>query len=202
MPRPKSDAGPPADARMEAALFAALRDMPFDRITVSGIVKGAGLNRNSFYYHFSDLDELARSAVRRLLIPEIPRLIASGFRPDSDEFRQLLAEAAKRESLERMLLVIGPHSTPKLRSMLQSAVTELWLESFGLTREHLGEEGCATMQFVLGGMFELLGGADAAEVLDRLDALRKLPVVQACADVMTDTFKAAASRAFEARMGR
>ncbi|CAG7608854.1 TetR/AcrR family transcriptional regulator [Leucobacter soli] len=202
MPRPKNDGSPAADERLEAAFFDALREMPFDRITVSNIVKRAGLNRNSFYYHFSDLEDLAHSAVQRILVPEIPQLIASGFRPDSERFQLMLADLAGREGIDRMLLVIGPHSTPKLRSIMQDAVMGMWLESFHLSQEDIGEEGLTTVRFVLGGMFEVLGRTATDGFIERLDTVRKMPIVQACATVMTTTFKAAAVRSVESKAGR
>ena len=35
-----------------------LEEMPFDRITVSALVKRAGVSSNTFYYHYRDIYEL------------------------------------------------------------------------------------------------------------------------------------------------
>ena len=40
------------------AFGAMLERMPFDKITVSGIIKECGISRNTFYYHFRDLYDL------------------------------------------------------------------------------------------------------------------------------------------------
>lgn len=40
-----------------------LADRSYRKITVTDVVREAGVNRNSFYYHFSSLPELADSAI-------------------------------------------------------------------------------------------------------------------------------------------
>lgn len=35
-----------------------LKEMPFDKITVKEIVEDCGINRNTFYYHYSDIYDL------------------------------------------------------------------------------------------------------------------------------------------------
>lgn len=38
-----------------------LQTMPFDKITVKDIVQDCGINRNTFYYHYSDIYDLLRN---------------------------------------------------------------------------------------------------------------------------------------------
>lgn len=188
MARPKQSDGPAADVRIEAAFFAALQEMPFQKITISGIVKRAGVNRNSFYYHYTNLDDLAHSAVERLLIPEVPRLLARGLVLESDELDRIFTDAGALERLSWMIAIMGPHSNSDLRGILRDAVLGAWLEAFSLSLEDLDLRTAATVHFILGGMFELLSGIDTRDVLSDLSEIRRLPVVQTSAKMMIEAF--------------
>lgn len=64
MPRPRHDSEVlPAKERLENAFWELLADRDYRKITVTDVVSEAGVNRNSFYYHFSGLPELADSAI-------------------------------------------------------------------------------------------------------------------------------------------
>lgn len=41
-----------------------LEEKPYDKITVRDIVERCGVNRNTFYYHFRDIPDLAESSAR------------------------------------------------------------------------------------------------------------------------------------------
>ncbi|MCD8199877.1 MAG: TetR family transcriptional regulator, partial [Coriobacteriaceae bacterium] len=66
-PRKEQD-GPSALERMEEAFWEELEEKPYAKITVTDIVKKAQVNRNAFYYHHDDLDDLAHKAVSNLLL--------------------------------------------------------------------------------------------------------------------------------------
>lgn len=204
MGRPRSDQGPAAVTRLETAFFDELRTTPFQELTISAIVRSAGVNRNSFYYHYADLDDLAHSAVSGLLISEIPRLIASGFAPESEQFDQLLIDAVEDGNLMRMLIITGPNSTSLLRDILKDAVIDLWLDVFQLERSDLNVQEISTVHFVLAGGLELLAKAatrdpldtiEAPDMLEALEAIRGLPIVQAIIRITADSLNAAAARA-------
>ena len=48
-----------------------INQVPFDKITVKDIVEDCGVNRNTFYYHYSDiyalLDEILENETKRVL---------------------------------------------------------------------------------------------------------------------------------------
>ena len=52
-----------------------INQVPFDKITVKEIVEDCGVNRNTFYYHYSDiyalLDEILENETRRVLTEKL-----------------------------------------------------------------------------------------------------------------------------------
>ncbi|MGO1183877.1 MAG: TetR/AcrR family transcriptional regulator [Micrococcaceae bacterium] len=186
MGRPRQDQGPSAVQRLEAAFFNELRQTPYPGITISAIVRAAGVNRNSFYYHYSDLGDLAHSAVTHLMVSGVPRLIAEGFSIGSQEVDRLIDEGANDENFARMVIVAGPHSTAELREILKGALVDIWAAAFDLDLDTLTPEARSTVQFVLGGLLELLADierrhrSNGQEVRYRevFAQTRKLPIVQ------------------------
>ncbi|MGO1545297.1 MAG: TetR/AcrR family transcriptional regulator [Gulosibacter sp.] len=197
MARPKKDGSPTAAARIEVAFFDVLAVTPFDKITVSAIVEAAGVNRNSFYYHFAGLDELSRSAVANLLIPEIPKLLASGFSPESEQIDELFLRAATDTgNLHRIPVIMGQHSTSRLRNMLKDSMLALWLDAFGIAPDELDVQASVTVHFALGGMLEILSRLDPhADLLTELAAVRRLPIVQATVPILMATLAEASEHA-------
>ena len=62
MPRPrKDDPQSAATARIEAAFWRLLEEVGYPEITVRRVSQAAGANRNSFYYHYECLEDLARN---------------------------------------------------------------------------------------------------------------------------------------------
>lgn len=46
------------------AFWQLLEEKPFNKITVQNIVERCALNRNTFYYHFQDIPNLAEYTVK------------------------------------------------------------------------------------------------------------------------------------------
>ena len=93
MPRPRRDSEIlPAKERLENAFWELLSEREYRKITVTDIVRTADVNRNSFYYHFTGLPELADSAILHAVentpLPSAPN---ANFNP-----RQRMAQAYHR----------------------------------------------------------------------------------------------------------
>lgn len=48
---------------MELAFWDCMKEMPFSEITVRDIVSRAKVNRNSYYYHYDSMWDLAQASV-------------------------------------------------------------------------------------------------------------------------------------------
>ncbi len=62
------------------ALITMMREKPFDKITITDIVKAADINRGTFYAHFKDTEEVLES-IRNLAIDEL-KAAFNGMTPD------------------------------------------------------------------------------------------------------------------------
>lgn len=95
MPRPRKDSEIlSATERLENAFWELLADHEYRKITVTEVVREAHVNRNSFYYHYASLPELADSAIMHAVehsTVQAPRadlncVLSSCYRPVWREF--------------------------------------------------------------------------------------------------------------------
>ena len=104
MPRPRRDSEIlPAKERLENAFWELLSERENRKITVTDIVRTADVNRNSFYYHFTGLPELADSAILHAVentpLPSAPN---ANFNPDNEWRKHVTALLREPEQRRRL----------------------------------------------------------------------------------------------------
>lgn len=98
--------------RLRAALLAACQERPLEQVSVSQVVRGAGVGRATFYLHYDDLHALAVDACAEVVTRAVEALHAwEGAPPGPDDppapLGALLAEIHTRAPLYRGLLREG-----------------------------------------------------------------------------------------------
>ena len=161
MPRPRRDSEIlPAKDRLENAFWELLSEREYNKISVTDIVRTADVNRNSFYYQFSGLPELADSAILHAVedtpMPGVP---GRDFNPDT-EWRKhvtaLLRDPEQRQRLDRLALLAGPHSSPELVSSLKEFGRLTMISVLGLDADNLDLKTDLMLDFTVGGMLAVL----------------------------------------------
>lgn len=66
MKEPKNRNSARSIRMLEEAFLQLLAEMPYESITVSEVTRKAGLNRGTFYAHFTDIDDLMFTVMREL----------------------------------------------------------------------------------------------------------------------------------------
>lgn len=105
-----------------------LREKPLDKITIKDIVEDCGINRNTFYYHFSDIPAL----VEMILKMETERVLGERLGEDSWEEGFI---AAARFALE------NKRSVYHIYNSVNREVFEQYLNQIGMgVMEHFVEK--------------------------------------------------------------
>lgn len=74
--RPRKDASAQdVRERLIAAMVDRLIREPVNAVTVASLIREAGCNRSTFYYHFSGIEQLAEKALDAVVPVEIPRAL-------------------------------------------------------------------------------------------------------------------------------
>ncbi|MBW3094470.1 TetR/AcrR family transcriptional regulator [Bifidobacterium sp. 64T4] len=162
MPRPRLDCDTPsAIQRMIDTFWQLLSERNYRSITVTDIVRRANVNRNSFYYHFNKLDELAYRAIH----DEVNRspLVQSGGAgnvPDLQHWRrhvgELISTDEERKRTSRLTMIVGPHTDPVLYSAFHDNEREALLLVLGLAPEDVDSRTDLMLDFIIGGIMGML----------------------------------------------
>lgn len=77
------------------AFWQALDEKPFNKITVKNIVELCGVNRNTFYYHFMDIQQVMEYALK----DDVDKLMSISFNPEThmDCLKQILSLMQSRQ---------------------------------------------------------------------------------------------------------
>ena len=129
MARPCKDSDDPsAKERMMQAFWEVLEEKPYAQMTVSDIARAANVRRNTFYYHYANVGELAEQAIRQyipLAVQNINVMRSGG--PDS-HFPPLFPPDAQG----KIALIAGPHGAMDLLNIVKNIAWDLWVSEFGV----------------------------------------------------------------------
>lgn len=157
MGRPRYERGA-VDARgkLAGAFWELLAERPFDEVSVLDVVRRAGVNKNTFYYHFANIDEMAADIVGESLdTGAFARMVESidAFRPDGVG----RDDARLNQTFERLGLIAGNHSSPMLRDLLKEAISRAWCDRYGINLNAATPEDQVSFEFILGGVLAVIG---------------------------------------------
>lgn len=172
MPRPRHDSELlPAKERMRNAFWALLEDREYRKITVTDIVHEAQVNRNSFYYHYGSLSELADDAIlQEVENTSIAQLVDETTDDhgipsmDDDAVREhwhkrisaALNSPEHRTRLNHLALLAGPHSSPELMDSLRDFTRMTLFTALKLDESDMTLRSDLYIDFAVGGILAIL----------------------------------------------
>ena len=172
MPRPRHDSELlPAKERMRNAFWALLEDREYRKITVTDIVHEAQVNRNSFYYHYGSLSELADDAIlHEVENTSIAQLVDETTDDhgipsmDDDAAREhrhksltaAINSSEHRTRLNHMALLAGPHSSPELMDSLRDFTRMTLFTALKLDESDMTLRSDLYIDFAVGGILAIL----------------------------------------------
>ena len=141
--------------RLEEAFWNALAEGHYEKMSVIGLCRAANVNKNTFYYHFGNIDDLAESAATSLLTSAFLDAVAQAVQgsitiPESYSVRDF------SRALDRLGLMAANEGSPRLRQMLRDAVGQAWTEVFAIDMEALDLKELASFEFVRDGFLGVL----------------------------------------------
>ena len=191
MPRPRHDSELlPAKERMRNAFWALLEDREYRKITVTDIVHEAQVNRNSFYYHYGSLSELADDAIlQEVENTSIAQLVDETTDDhgipsmDDDAVREhwhkrisaAINSSEHRTRPNHMALLAGPHSSPELMDSLRDFTRMTLFTALKLDESDMTLRSDLYIDFAVGGILA---------ILRRWPELREMNVAQTLYDVV------------------
>ena len=154
MARPnKSENLNPARNRIEEEFWKLLKRKSFSHITVSALVKNAGCNRTTFYYHFDGVEDLAWKIIAENLPRELPKIAQAYF---SGEIGAVTLDQETLRMIERLSILIGKDGSSHLAALVEESLKTMWIEAFHLSDIKDDEEVAYMLEFMAGGVVSLV----------------------------------------------
>lgn len=162
MGRPsKNQKGPSAKERIEQAFWGLLEEKPFHSITVKDLIKHAGVNRNTFYYHFESTEGLAVELVRSGIPVEFFGIMLNTFRGGSFDISAASAVPDLDRRFHRIRLILK-NGEPRLIELGRKEVVSFFVREMRLDEKELSEFDYGKLEFIWGGITRLLASDEAS----------------------------------------
>ena len=187
MARPKkSHQEEKATVKMESAFWSLLKTKGYGYITVSGIVRESRVNRNSFYYHYRDIDDLAYIAFKNTMESEaagklISALLAAFQSKAGESFVSF--DQSVLSCSERVILCAGSGSE-YLTRLVTNFLKKVWFDAFSIHEERLSAEEKLQVNFIFAGLVAILGSQEIKESPSSMSILSQTDIGKAIISIL------------------
>lgn len=203
MARPRKDAaGPGAKERIVDAFWQLISVKPYADVTIRGLCAEAGVNPNTFYRHFTCMDDLAEKAFEENMVDGFPRLLMGLVRvwDESDGANDAEGRVAKGKAnpsseasgakgaiarFSRMRL-FAQNGSETLMGILRREWLGAWLSEAGKTPEDLAREQRIDLLMIAGAEMALAGLSDDVCGLDDIVGILDRPLGKALLATIED----------------
>lgn len=172
MARPRKDqVGPTAFERMREVFWELLEEKPYSAITVKLITQRAGVNHNTFYYHFQNIDDMAMRFFEDNVPAKLVDMVVDAFMGGSIDIALVGKEPNIEEHYRRIRAVMRSGS-PTLMQLGKERLMRSWMERAGLGEDELSAADKARINYVWGGITAVVGSEEAKSIDDYVALLQ------------------------------
>ena len=164
--------------KINAAFWRMLERMDFSLMTMKLLAEEAGINRNTLYYHFSNLQEVAAASFRNVISDEVSDLFVDTLllRPDSIGERWEQMQMADRI---RKIHLFAKSESPLLRSLLKGSLTARWFQKLNIRAEALSPLDWLQIDYIVNGFIGVIGNDNIAQNYRLLSFFPRSPIGKA-----------------------
>lgn len=177
MARPRHDEkGPSAVERIENAFWDMLSRMPYREIKIAALAREASVSPNTLYYHYANLEAIARHALRNCLDKNVVNAVLEGGSapiPEFDRTQQARVAAFARSG------------SATLTGMLADSLRDEWLTAVGISANQLSETQQQDIAFIFGGVVSALGNGSLSLGAREMGGFLSRPLGQGVVATMT-----------------
>ena len=179
---------PTAVTKLKDAFWQLLGSMNYSHITVKKLTAAAGVNPNTFYYHFATMDDLAKAALKEVQLSELPLLLMSRFTTGSVPAGALPDPGSLEERWQKIRLFLRSDSTV-LQQYIYDLMEQFWLEAIGVEKTDLSREEYLELIFVLNGAVSVIRQQDREYDASFLETLPERPLGRGILQTLDELMK-------------
>ena len=178
MARPRKSSNDFATIKIENAFWRLLEEETFSDITVSRIVQESGVNRNSFYYHYEDMNDLAYKAFKSNAGPEVSKALFGVLFMSQQGEQTNLAKAIDPMLIAhvRKIMLYAGSDSAFLNRMVRDLLKEIWLDELSINEDLLSTQEQLQIRFVFAGLVSVLGSREVKETPERMTELSQTAI--------------------------
>lgn len=172
MARPrKNQEGEGARDRIERAFWELLEEMPLRSVNVRMLSQRAGVNHNTFYYHFESIDDLALRQIGNNMPSEWFEVAATSFADAELDVRRYSTSPDLQQRFRRFRLLLRS-ADAQLIEVGKRRALDMLLDALGVDPQTLGMHERLKLTFLIGGVTSLLASREVESFAEYLDLLQ------------------------------
>lgn len=161
MARPrKTDRDEMATVKIENAFWSLLETERYSDITVLRVSQEAGINRNSFYYHYRDIDDLAQKAFMNNADNEVSKTLVSALLSAFQEGKTALVFDLSILPYSKRIMLCARNDSPYLNQLVNNLLKTVWFDSLSIKEELMSEDEMLQSRFISAGLVSVLGSQE------------------------------------------
>ena len=175
-----------ATVKIENAFWKLLETERYDDITVLRICQESGTNRNSFYYHYKDIDNLAYTAFRNNADADVSGSLLSALLSSFQgteikyvtDFDPMILPRSKK------IMLCASSDSVFLNRLVRDLLKQTWFEALSIDEELLTIVDVLQIDFIFSGLTTVLGSPEIKNSPILMSELSQTEVGKAAIAVM------------------
>lgn len=198
MARPTYSSGQPmAKDRLRKAFWDVLACEKYDRITVKAVSSKAEVNPNTFYYHYANMDELAKDALDAEKIAEIPLAMREYVTLENrSSLEDALSFVTIGDRWKKIRLFVNSESAT-LHRFFYETFESVWLSLLGIRKEDLSKEDALDLAFIINGAISVIGLQSEDYDMSYLASFSERPLGKGVMEAINELSKKHAAKSIE-----
>lgn len=161
MPRPKkSNPSELATVKIENAFWSLLETEKYSDITVLRVSQEACINRNSFYYHYEDINDLAYKAFLHNVDNEVSNKHITALVSSFSEGKQVPIFDMSILPHSKRIMLCARSDSSYLNRMVKELLQKTWFDAMSIDESLLEEDEKMQVHFIMAGLVSVLGSEE------------------------------------------
>ena len=169
--------------KIEIAFWELLEKHDFSDLTMQTLAREAGVNRNTLYYHYANLKEVAEAAFGNALPEDMAMRFLSILLTGPEGITDNWEPMDMSGRIQRIHLFARSNS-PLLRSLLKNTLLDRWFMKLGIREEELTPVDRLQLEYILNGFIGILGSREVADDPHILSSFPNSPAGKAAIETM------------------
>lgn len=179
MGRPKKNSADiSATEKIEKAFWYILEKEGFACVTILRLSQESGLNRNTIYYHYENVEDVAAKAFRHNIDNEAGQRFISAMLADSQSTDREIPLHVKKIHL------FAKSESSVLQSIVKETITNTWLDAFHIDKDSLTESDLISLEFIMSGVTGMLGNKQFISSPDSFQGFPNSPIGRASIETL------------------